>query len=395
MRLTRRGWSLAGVVAMAAAAGRTFGLRELLVAAAAGTTILVLALVSVGTQRARLTFVREARPRRVPAGGTCRVEVAVTNSGRRTTGSLALIDPISNGVEARLQLAPLRRGVTREMRYRLPVERRGVLNIGPLAIEVTDPFGLALRRSVSSSQVAVVVLPRVVPLAGLPASVGDEPDSNSWRRRHLATATEEFTALRDYVAGDDIRRIHWPATARRGAPIVRQMEEPWQRRCTVVLDTRSGHYRQDGFERAVSAAASVIDAAIARGELVRLLTTTGRDTGFIGDIHALDAALDLLAGLRTAEGSITGTTRQLVLRSGGGALVSIVGRLPPSERALVGSVGAGFNLHVVVQCEPGEATLAAGPATTAVAFHVDGQLTSTWDAAVQQLTVEMSSTSAR
>lgn len=385
MRITPRGRWLAAGVGVSAVTGRVFGLRELVVAAASSAAVLLAALLWVRARRVRLTFGRVARPQRVAAGGVCRIELTVTNTSRRAAGAVTLVDPISTGGEARLHLAPIAAAETCAVPYRLPVERRGVVDMGPLAVEVEDPFGLATRRVESSSRISVVVLPAIVPLQPLPESVGAEPDARTWSTRHLATATEEFTALREFVPGDDIRKVHWPSTARHGDPIVRQMEEPWQRRCTVVLDTRPGHHHDDGFERAVSAAASVLDLTASRGELCRLVTTDGRDSGFIADRHGLDAAMDLLAGLQPREGSITGTTRRLAVDRVGGALVSVVGRLPPSEAAMLGSVGIAFHLHVVVRCEGDTAMLDLGANAVAADATRPGRLGPSWAAAVTDL----------
>ena len=54
----------------------------------------------------------------------------------------------------------------------------------------------------------------------------------------LGRSGDEFYSLRPYVVGDDLRRVHWPSTARRDELIVRQDERHWQGRTTVLLDVR-------------------------------------------------------------------------------------------------------------------------------------------------------------
>ena len=76
-----------------------------------------------------------------------------------------------------------------------------------------------------------------------------------------STVDEEFASLREYVSGDDFRRIHWPSTARLGTPVVRQFDVPWQRRTTVLVDLRAAAHDDRSFERAVTAAASVVELA--------------------------------------------------------------------------------------------------------------------------------------
>ena len=46
--------------------------------------------------------------------------------------------------------------------------------------------------------------------------------------------------IREYRDGDDLRRIHWPATARTGDLMVRQEDRPAKRRAVVLLDPAPG-----------------------------------------------------------------------------------------------------------------------------------------------------------
>jgi uncharacterized protein (DUF58 family) len=106
---------------------------------------------------------------------------------------------------------------------------------------------------------------------------------------------DEFAALRVYVPGDDLRRVHWSTRARRGTRMVRQNERPRQPRCTVLLDVRSASYESDEFERAVELAAGYVSAAITQGDETRLVSTAGLDSHpGIGAGH-LDLLLQELA----------------------------------------------------------------------------------------------------
>ena len=59
--------------------------------------------------------------------------------------------------------------------------------------------------------------------------------------------------MREYVEGDDLRKIHWPATAKRGGFMIRQEETPWHTRATILLDDRveshGGIGESSSFER--------------------------------------------------------------------------------------------------------------------------------------------------
>jgi uncharacterized protein (DUF58 family) len=388
MRLTTNGrWAL-GVVAICLVVGRLLGLTELFVLAAVAACLVVVTAVVVRLVDVRLEIGRDVRPHRVPQGSDCTVTLRIRNRAARTTPVLMLEDPVGDGQRSRLRLAPLRPTELRTATYRLPAPRRGVFTIGPLGAVVEDPVGLWRKELRTRSTVDVIVLPRIHPLRPIPPAPGDEPDTGTHRMRTLATANEEFASLRDYRPGDDVRKVHWPSTARAGNPIVRHYDEPWQRRTTVVCDVRIGHHTGESFERAVSAAASVLQVCAERGELVRLITTSGHDTGFVSSDHEVSAALDLLASVTPSGiGSLTGTLRALVERRTGGALVTCTGPLGDNERSVLTSMGMLFGIHVAVVTAGSHVAMAGveGPTTQVVAFTHDDDLAGPWSDAIDRL----------
>ena len=157
----------------------------------------------------------------------------------------------------------------------------------------------------------MIILPRIHRLAPVPPAPGDEPEQGIRTLTSNSTVDEEFAALRPYQAGDDIRRIHWRTTARLGSPVVRQFDQPWQHRTTVLLDVRRLRPRRGILERAVSAAASVLQMAADRHELVRLVTT-GRDSGFVPAAEQVGGLLDQLAEVTPdSRGTLSGTAGSL------------------------------------------------------------------------------------
>jgi uncharacterized protein (DUF58 family) len=69
--------------------------------------------------------------------------------------------------------------------------------------------------------------------------------------------SEEFVSLRDYRAGDPMRRIHWKSWARVGRPVVKEYLDEFFVRHALILDTFASHLGDPIFEEAVSVAASV------------------------------------------------------------------------------------------------------------------------------------------
>ena len=127
---------------------------------------------------------------------------------------------------AQLLVSPLNPDEVTRAAYRLPTERRGLVSLGPVQFEATDPFGLATRRFTAESAGSLVVYPEVIPLPPAPPSPATERRSMSDTPQFLGGRSEEFHALRPYVPGDDVRRINWAATARHDDLVVREDEAP-------------------------------------------------------------------------------------------------------------------------------------------------------------------------
>lgn len=359
--LTRRGWALTiGGLALAVA-GRMLGLLELYVLAAGCWSLMGGALAFLALRPADVDARRTVAPARVQAGDEARVELAVTNKGRRTTAVLELRDPVDGGPRrARLLLAPLAPGVRERAQYRIPTERRGVLTVGPLEVRRFDPLNLSTAAKVVAGVSELVVYPAIEDLLPLPHAPGDDRRGGFRRATAVGTTGEDFYALRPWVVGDDLRQVHWPSTARRDELMVRQHDVPWQGRATVVLDVRARFHDDDSLEQAVSAAASIAAASGQGGQLVRLLTTDGGDTGFGTGTGHLEAVLERLARVEAGKGELP----DLPGTSGAMALV-VTADVPPADLAHLARLGGlPGSLTVVVIARRGRAAPSAAPGRT-------------------------------
>ncbi|MFN0089082.1 MAG: DUF58 domain-containing protein [Acidimicrobiales bacterium] len=330
--LTREGWLVAGGAAALIALGRLLGVLELFVVGAAAALLLVGAVLFVSLSRLSLSVSRRLHPPRVHAGDLSRVELRIANSGGRRSPVLRLRDAVTGTRGANLLLGPLGGGGQVRAAYQLPTERRGVITIGPLEVMVSDPFGLAQRVVSTAGTSELTVYPRLHDIGPLPMASGADPQSSSRLPNVMGRSGEDFYTLRSYVVGDDLRKVHWPSTARFDELMVRQTEQPWQGRTTVVLDVRRTSHTPASFELAVSAAASIALVQWRRGDQVRLVTTAGADSGFGSAHEHLDAIMAHLALLALAsDASIQRTLGALAHAAAGGALVLVVGAVADSD----------------------------------------------------------------
>ncbi|CAN5854521.1 DUF58 domain-containing protein [soil metagenome] len=351
--LTRTGWLVAAGAAALVVAGRLLGVDELFLLGTAAGALLVVAAAMVNLTRLELAVHRDLHPGRVPAGTPSRVELQVRNRARRRTPVLRLHDPVSRTPGADLLTAPLDPGERTGAAYRLPTDRRGIVRIGPLRVLVTDPFGLAVVTTTAAGVTDLTVYPRTDDIAPVPHTASQDPHAGSEHPNSLTRSGEDFYALRDYVVGDDLRRVHWPSTARHGELMVRQDELPWQARVTILLDVRRAAHTAASLELAVSAAASVATASWRRGELVRLVTTDGTDSGFAaGHLHA-EGVMEHLATVQASPlPSLQGVLNLLGTTPTGGALVAVTANAPRRDLEAMGRLRRAFGSLTLVRFEP-------------------------------------------
>lgn len=322
--LTRRGWAVGVGSLISAGAGRFFGIAELLVLALAGIALVGGATVWTRTRRVRLRIQRSVQPVRVHAGGSATVQLSLANLGGHAP-VLHVTDPVTGTLGARLGVGPLLAAERTSTQYLLPTERRGRLEIGPAEVDVVDPLGLSRTSIGTGPRTTLVVYPATQTLVAPRLARGPEPLGLAADVHTLQRIGEDFYALRDYTVGDDVRRIHWPSTARLGRPMVREDEVPRRSRVTVVLDTRSTAFDEERFELAVSAAASVVLASASRHDPLRLLTVAGADTGFVTSGEGLAQLFDHLADVSTSGSGSLRSTLAAATSAVTGAVVVILG----------------------------------------------------------------------
>ena len=350
--LTRQGWLvLLGAVALVVA-GRVLGLVELYALAGIAASLLLICVLSVRLSRLDLEVGRVVQPSRVHVGTAGRVELRLRNRRTLRTPVLRLRDPVSGTRGADLLVPPLHGGEATVAAYRLPTARRGLLRVGPLDVVVADPFGLVRLSMPAAPLTELVVYPHVDEVRPLPYTTGHDPQAGARRPNSLGRTGEDFYALRPYVVGDDLRKVHWPSSARHGDLMVRQNELPWQGRTTVVVDIRRAAVPPEALDVAVSAAASVINAAAGRRDLVRLLTTDGTDSDFGPGSDHVEAIMEHLAVVSSSgSASLRRVVEVLGRRSTGGSLVVVLAAGPDDDLRAVASLRARFGWVSIIQVD--------------------------------------------
>lgn len=301
--LTRRGWALFGGALLLGASAYLFGVDELYPLGAGALVLVVAARTWVSNARWDVRISRTIRPSRLPEGTEARVAVSARNHDRRPSPVVVVKDRFeSGGVAAAFGVAPLEPGEVRAATYRLPAARRGLYRLRALEIELCDPFGLARVVRVGAPGGSLTVHPRVdfVAQSSIPS------DSDRDRRVPLPVlgrGGDEFYGLREYQPGDDLRQVHWASTARVDELIIRQPENLWRGRTTVIVDARTGAHNDRTFESALSAAATLAVSTLRAGMQARIVFTGGVDTGYGSGPGHEATVLDTLAVSNRRPGS--------------------------------------------------------------------------------------------
>jgi len=366
--ISRHGLGLLVFGILAAVLGRVFGVVEFYVVASAVVALTVFSAVTVVLSRPRLVVSRTVDPSRAFVDESARIELVVHNSAWRTSPVVRLSDPVAGTVGASLSVGPLRSRREARAAYRLPTERRGRVQIGPMRMERRDPFGLAARRSTIAGTSEVLVYPRWQVLEFPDRWSGPGPLSQLLRRRMLARSTDEFHTLRTYVPGDDLRRVHWKQSARSEDLKVKQTDPTAVQRIALLLDVDASHHDAVTFEEAVSAAASFALSADRAGFRVHAATNAA-DSVPSEDLEGFLETLALIepTPCRSLAVAVADVARWLE----GGMVVVITGRSNPDALAALRNSAPGSDAGILVICDANGAA-GVGDGFVRGGFAMDG-----------------------
>ncbi len=327
---TTRGWALLGAGLALVVLWWLLGDEELLLTASFCIMGTGIALAYVQLHQPALRVARRLGSTAVHNGDTVQVTLSLKNQGRRAIRNLSVVDTVERLGVASFEIGGIEGDATITASYRIVCRPRGIYRVGPARAIASDPLGLAEVDAADGPVDQLVVYPTVERLDGFPVVRGQDPTLAASRPEHAQRGGEDFYTLREYQRGDDLRRIHWPSSAKTERLMIRQLETPWQSRALVLLDVRSGVYESsEAFETAVSGAASVVTH----------LVQSGFDSDlWAGDPHAIDAsryaaAMERLALVTTSDAiDLESAATRIRQRGGGGALVMVTGT---ADRTLI------------------------------------------------------------
>jgi uncharacterized protein (DUF58 family) len=342
---TRRGWTAFAAGLLTWIVARLVASRDLHMLAVALVALPWLATLLIRWTPTRLEIRRHLSTARASLGAKVEVHLTIENTGRTTTSFLLLEDqiPVGLGRPMRLVAAGIPPRNHQTLHYHLVCRQRGRYDIGPVTIYLSDPFGLARTRVEAPARSELVVYPDVedISASGL---VTQGAGAGEAAVRHLYRSAAEFYTMREYVEGDDLRRIHWPSVARTGRLMIRQDESTRRSSATLFLDTRQTALGAYG-----SVAASLGRALSVAGFALRL--------GMVDTAPAPmteEHLLELLAGTSPSRAqSLAPSMANLRASSPSDSTLAVVSAPPlPIEVSLLSRIGTTFGRKIAVFVYP-------------------------------------------
>lgn len=275
-------------------------------------------------------------PARAFAGRAATVRLRLDNPGAAAV-ECELIDTVPADVAA---AEPVRRGVriaagaATSVAYDIRPSRRGDRPFGAAVLLVRSPLGLLRRRQTFGAGALLRVYPDVSrflrPAALDPRRVLEVIGVKRAPRRGEGM---EFDSLREYLPGDDPRRVDWRATARRGRLVVRQYQHEHNHSVIIAVDaSRLMAGVVDGRSKldfAVDAALALAYAALTAGDRVGAVVFDRDVTGYLAPRahrRQLGSVIDLLRAVqpRLVEPDYEALVRSLALRHRQRALIVVL-----------------------------------------------------------------------
>jgi uncharacterized protein (DUF58 family) len=294
---------------------------------------------------------RTVKPARVPRLADCAATVVVSNASTWLPITASGHDRVG-GTDLPFDLPRLAPGGKEHADLPIPTGRRGEISFGPLTLHRYALADLAEVRQTYGERTTVLVEPRVLDALSLPAGTRRGHIGADERIAHGGT---DLTGLREYLPGDDLRRLHWATSARRGSLMVREDADPSAPQLTVLLDDRATSYDGDGFEEAVDVTASLLATAAESRSPSRVVTFSGSvDITTTSPPTAVATGLEpeLLGRLATVQTTTEGSTGAHQLSGSPDLFVIVTGARAALAPLLSDAAAAPVGVVAVVDDEP-------------------------------------------
>ncbi|SEW19982.1 Uncharacterized conserved protein, DUF58 family, contains vWF domain [Chitinophaga sp. YR573] len=242
------------------------------------TVLMILDVVFLFVAGASPLIVERIMAQRFSNGDDNNVDIGLVNNYRFPV-FVTLLDEIPFQFQLRdfTQKESLKPGETKVLRYVLHPLERGEYEFGNTNAFIRSPLSLAQRRVVVENGQMVKVFPSFIQLHNYELfSINSKMMEMGVHKKRVVGHSMEFDHIKEYVRGDDIRRLNWKATARRGNLMVNSYVEERSQQVYCVID--KGRTMKMPFEGltlldyAINASLVFSNIALQKGDKTGLVT---------------------------------------------------------------------------------------------------------------------------
>jgi len=240
--------------------------------------LVILAIVDASRVKPHRVSAKRSLPSRLSIGRSNPIELTLETGPLPKAFSPAIlrwVDSIPTALKADLpgNLIRLEGQRSYPIAYSVVPRRRCELSWSHIQLRQLGPWRLAWHDWKVEQSQTTKVYPDLVGLRELTIKLSLQSAGNLRQLKRQGMGTE-FSELREYGSGDDLRFIDWKATARRGRPLVRVLEPEQEQTLLILLDRgrlmTAQVMEQQRFDWGVNAALSLALAGLNRGDRVGL-----------------------------------------------------------------------------------------------------------------------------
>jgi len=226
-------------------------------------------------------------PRKLSIGRDNQVEIVVTNSSHRPL-SLEIVDefPAEFSGDGRNISLELAQRTSRSCSYKVKPQRRGCYFFNRTVVRFRGLLELVIFQQEYGEACQVEVYPDIAAISRFELRMkrGQLAEAGLVTERRRGCGSD-FESLREYVKGDEFRRIDWKASARKNKLITREFQSEVNQSVLVVLDcSRSMGAVVDNLtllDHAVNSALILGYQVMKKGDRIGLLAFSDRTHVFL------------------------------------------------------------------------------------------------------------------
>ncbi len=277
-----RGWLILLLSILSYIGARAFGSYEFLLLSITFFITLLYSLFSTIQVRDKLSIKRQVEDKRVYVDNILNVNLHAENKGTIFTSIPIIKDQLPSyfGNSNNFIIPTDFSKKDFNIKYKLNMDKRGLYKIGPISIRGQDSFNLTGSNILFDDYQEILVYPKIYNISrfspGGVGFIGYEALSSDF----ISPIGDDFYSLREYVSGDDLRKIHWKSTAKTSTLMIRKVDDATISRVAVIVDGFRGSHLGSGkestFEYLISAAATIVNYFAKNNYRVRIVVSGDR-----------------------------------------------------------------------------------------------------------------------